>query len=81
MTRTMVYLPDEVHRNLKHLAIEQGTSLAELIREAVTVLYQEDLEDLKEGRKRLKEALDHPERLIPYHVYLARRAKRRRSSS
>lgn len=81
MTRTMVYLPDEVHRNLKHLAVEQGTSLAELIREAVKALYQEDLEDLEEGRKRLKEALNHPERLIPYQVYLARRAKRRHPNS
>lgn len=77
MTRTMVYLPNEVHRSLKHLAIERGTSLAELIREAVAALYREDLEDLQEGRRRLKESLISPEKMTSYTEYRSRRLKGR----
>lgn len=77
MARTMVYLPDEVHRNLKHLAIERRTSLAELIREAVAALYREDLEDLQEGRRRLKQSLAYPEKLTSYSAYRSRRLKSR----
>ena len=46
MKRTMVYLPDELHKNLKRLAVERESSLASLVREAVQALYMEDLEDL-----------------------------------
>lgn len=76
MTRTMVYLPDEIHRGLKHLAVEQGTSLAELVREAVEMLYREDMEDLRVARGRLHEYLKRPERAIPYASYRAKRLKR-----
>lgn len=73
MTRTMVYLEDQLHRRLKHLAVERHTSLAALIREAVTALYKEDLEDLRIGRQRLAEYLKHPERAISYERYRAKR--------
>ena len=73
MTRTMVYLEDKLHRNLKHLAVERRTSLAALIREAVASLYCEDLEDLRIGRQRRAEYLKHPERVIPYERYRAER--------
>lgn len=77
MTRTMVYLPDELHRGLKHLAVERHTSLAKLVQEALEVLYEEDLEDLEIGRKRLREYLAAPEKAIPYEVYRAKRLKHR----
>lgn len=54
MKRTMIYLPDGLHKNLKRLAVERESSLASLVREAVEVLYQEDLEDLAEAREFLK---------------------------
>ena len=73
MTRTMVYLQDDVHRGLKHLAVERHTSLAALIREAVTMLYREDVEDLRIGRQRRAEYLKHPDRAIPYEHYRATR--------
>ena len=69
----MVYLENEVHRRLKHLAVERQTSLAALIREAVTSLYREDLEDLRIGRQRRAEYLKHPERVTPYERYRAER--------
>ncbi len=73
MTRTMIYLPEELHRALRHLAVERDTSLTGLIREAVEVLYREDLEDLRVGRQRLKEYLAHPDRTTSYERYRARR--------
>jgi len=76
MTRTMVYLEDKLHRSLKHLAVERHTSLAALIREAVTSLYREDMDDLRVGRRRLAEYTKHPERSIPYAEYRARRQRR-----
>ena len=69
MTRTMVYLENELHRGLKHLAIERHMSLAALIREAVDSLYREDLEDLRVGRRRMADYLRHPERGIPLSDY------------
>ncbi len=75
MVRTMVYLPESLHRNLKHLAIERHTSLTGLVREGVEALYQEDLEDLKIGQKRLKELLTHPKQAVPYAEYRSRRRR------
>ncbi len=69
MTRTMVYLPDDLHRGLKHLAVERRTSLAKLVQEAVEVLYQEDLEDLRIGRERLRDYTNRPEQGISYADY------------
>ena len=73
MTRTMVYLEDGLHRQLKHLAVERHTSLAALIREAVATQYHEDLEDLQIGRTRRQDYLKHPERVIPYAQYRTQR--------
>lgn len=66
MVRTMVYLPDELHRAVKHLAVERRTSIAKLVTEALEALYQEDVEDLKTGRERLDSYLAHPERAVSY---------------
>ena len=76
MTRTMVYLPEGLHRGLKHLAVERATSLTALIREAVEVLYREDLDDLQISRERFAEYLAHPERAVPYAQARAQRLHR-----
>ena len=78
MVRTMVNLPDDLHRAIKHLAVERRTSIAKMVTEALQALYQEDIEDLEEGRKHLKEYLAHPERSIPYLDYRAKRAKNKK---
>ena len=72
----MIYLPKALHRGLKHLAVEQDTWLTQLVREAVEVLYREDLEDLRIGQKRLKEYLVHPEQAVPYTQYRSRQRRR-----
>lgn len=76
MTRTMVYLSDKVHKGLKHLAIERGTSMAKLIQEAVEALYQEDLDDITVGRERLKDYFAHLEQSSDYSSYREKRLKR-----
>lgn len=76
MVRTMVYLPESLHRSLRHLAIERDTSLTGLIREGVEALYQEDLKDIRIAQKRLRSHLAHPERTVPYSEYRSRRRRR-----
>lgn len=76
MTRIMVYLPDKVRKGLKYLAVERGTSMARLIQEAVEVLYQGDLEDLKMGHERLQDYLAHPEKGTNYSGYREKRLER-----
>ena len=73
MTRTMVYLPDDLHRSLKHLAIERRTSFAKLVQEALEVLYREDVADFRFGRDRLKDYLKKPEQAISYSAYRKKR--------
>ena len=76
MVRTMVYLPESLHRSLKHLAIERDTSLTGLIREGAEALYHEDLEDIRVAQKRLKAHLAHPRQAVSYVDYRQRRRRR-----
>ena len=41
MKRTQIYLPEELHKQLKHRAVEEGTSMTELVRRAVREYLQE----------------------------------------
>ena len=76
MIRTMVYLPEALHKAIKHLAVERGTSLAKLVTEALEVLYKEDMEDLAVGRERLDSYLRDPNKTVAYSEYRAKRSKR-----
>ena len=42
MIRTMVYLPNQLHKSIKHLAVRRETSIAKLVTEALEVLYQKE---------------------------------------
>jgi predicted DNA-binding protein len=48
MKKTMVYLSEEMHEGLKKLAFENNTSIAELVRKAIEIVYGEDIEDIKD---------------------------------
>ena len=76
MVRTMVYLPEGLHKAIKHLAVERGTSLAKLVTEALEVLYREDMMDLKAGRDRLDSYLSHPQKAVSYESYRSKRLKK-----
>jgi predicted DNA-binding protein len=73
--KTMIYLPDELHKNLKRLAVERDTSMADIIRDAATALVEEEREDIEDGRKALKEFRADPSSAIPLETYLRRRKK------
>lgn len=76
MIRTMVYLPEQLHKMIKHLAIERRTSMAKLVAEALEALYQEDVDDMRTGRERLAHYMAQPATAVPYTAYRAKRLKR-----
>ena len=47
MFRTTIYLPEDVHASLKHLAVEKRQSMADLLRIAIERVYREDLKRWK----------------------------------
>lgn len=53
MRRTMIFLPDEIHKGLRYLAVRNETSLASLIREAVAEYYTDELKEVKIAQERL----------------------------
>ena len=76
MIRTMVYLPDNLHRAVKYLALDRHTSMAKLVQEALENLYKEDIEDLNKGRERLVSFIEHPLKASDYSDYRTKRLKK-----
>ena len=79
MKRTMVLLSEQMHKRLKHLAVEKETSLAQLIREAVEDQLEEELEDIAKAEKLLKSF--KPGRGISYETYRSQRLSRKGARS
>jgi hypothetical protein len=75
MKKTMIYLPEELHKNLKRLAVERDTSMADIIRDAASALVAEESEDIEEGRKALRDFQANPSSAIPLEIYQRRRKK------
>ena len=73
MIRTMVYLPDSLHKAIKHLAVERKSSIAKLVTEALEALYQEDIEDLRIGHERLEKY--HSAKTTAYSAYRTKRLR------
>lgn len=67
MKRTMIFLPEGVHKQLRYLAVRNDTSLASLVREAVVEYYAQELEDVKVAEKRL--AFYKPGTGIPSRIH------------
>ena len=76
MKKTMIYLPEETHEGLKRLAFEVRTSVAELIRRAIDVVYGEDIEDLRDMEEELAKYRAHPGSAIELEKYLRQRKAR-----
>lgn len=57
MVRTTIYLTDEIHNGLKHLAVERKQSMADLLRKAVVTVYEYDLKGLRAAQKAWKKRL------------------------
>jgi len=75
MNRTTIFLTDELHSNLKHLAIEKRCSMAELVRKAVEKVYKQDLKDLKMAQKAWKAHRKNPRGALTSSSYFSGRLK------
>jgi len=73
MVRTTVYLPDELHEGLKHLAVERHCSMADLLRMSATEAYASDLKDLRAAQQAWKKHLKAPGKAIPARAYFGRK--------
>jgi len=71
MKKTMVYINEETHRGLKKLAFEKDTSIAELIRKAIDIVYGEDIEDIKDMEEELARYQRQPNSAIELEEYLS----------
>ncbi|MBI3505019.1 MAG: ribbon-helix-helix protein, CopG family [Proteobacteria bacterium] len=76
MVRTTIYLSEEVHNGLKHLAVERRQSMADLLRRAVEEVYENDLKDLRAAQKAWKTHLKQPEKAVAVREFFSKRAKR-----
>lgn len=75
MVRTTIYLPEELHNGLKHLAIEMRRPMADLLRKAVEETYEVELADLRAAQKAWKTHLKNPGKAVPGRSYFAKRSK------
>lgn len=75
MKKTMIYLPDDLHKNLKRLAVERDTSMADIIRDAAVAALVEEREDLEDGRAALREFRRDPSSAVSLQDYHKRRSK------
>jgi predicted DNA-binding protein len=73
MKKTMVYISEEAHRGLKKLAFEKDTSIAELIRGAIEIVYGEDIEDIQDMEDELARYQSQPGSAIELKEYLSRK--------
>ncbi|MBI3040540.1 MAG: hypothetical protein HYY80_02635 [Chloroflexi bacterium] len=76
MKRTMIYLPEQTHQGLRKLAFEANTSVAELIRQAIDIIYGEAVADIQDTEEELAKYRAHPESAIDLESYLHQRKVR-----
>ena len=76
MKRTMIYIPEQTHQGLRKLAFEANTSIAELIRQAIDMVYGEDIEDIQDMEEELAKYRAHPESAVDLEAYLRQRKVR-----
>jgi hypothetical protein len=72
MKKLMVYLDDDFHDDLKELAHRKKTTMAALVRYAVDLTFEDEL-DVISGEKALDEALSDPSSTITLDEYIKRR--------
>jgi len=75
MKKTMIYLPDDLHKNLKRLAVERDTSMTELIRDAAVALLEEEREDLEDAKQALQEFRRDPSSAVLLTEYHRQRGR------
>jgi hypothetical protein len=76
MKKSMVYLSEETYEGLRKLAFEAKTSVAELIRRAVDIVYGEDIEDIRDMEQEIARYQAQPGTALELEEYLRRRKAR-----
>jgi len=76
MKKTMVYLPEAIHEGLRRLAFEEKSSLAELIRRAVELVYGDDIEDIRDMEEEIARYQAEPGSAVELEEYLRQRKTR-----
>jgi predicted transcriptional regulator len=77
MICTTIFLPQDIHAGLKHLAVERHCSMADLLREAVEDSYKQDLADLRAARRAWATHSQVADKVVPARAYVAKRLKKR----
>ena len=78
--KLMVYLDDELHEDLKVLALRRKTTMAALVRYALDKTFEDEM-DIIAGERALEEALRDPGSTMSWEEYKAQRAGRIRASA
>lgn len=76
MKRTMIYLSEQTHQGLRKLAFETNTSIAELVRRAINMVYGEDIADIEDMEEELSKYRTNPESAVELEEYLRQRKAR-----
>jgi hypothetical protein len=76
--KLLVYMDEDRHGDLKMLAHQHNTSMADLIRFALEEAFEDDLDAMR-GQRRLEEAAHFPESTTSWEEFKAQRAGRVRS--
>ena len=72
MKKLLVYLDEDFHESLKELAHRKKTTMASLVRYAVDLTFEDEL-DVISGELALEEALRDPSSTITLDEYVKRR--------
>ena len=72
MAKLLVYLDEDFHADLKELALRKKTTMAALVRYALDLTFEDDL-DVIAGERALDEALRDPSSTITLDEYIKRR--------
>ena len=73
MMRTTVYLSDELHEGLRHIAVERRCSMADLLRKAASEAYANDLKDVRAAQVAWKKHRKNPGKAIPAREFFGRK--------
>jgi predicted DNA-binding protein len=73
MVRTTIYLPERVHEGMKVMALLNGTTMADLLRDALQEVYEEQLEHASAARETLAGMKKHPGRGVDAKAHIAKK--------
>ena len=80
MKKLLVYLDEDVHEDLKMLALHKKTTMAALVRHALDATFEDELDAIA-GERALEEAVRDPASTMSWEEYKSSRAGQVRTSA